>query len=192
MSSRVKWQHWFRYSWQNSWISCRLYRLSAKDMVSFKQMSSREEREGGTPGQFPQRTPPSLLTTSHSAQARVTRPAPQTRAREPGAVTQRPTAGGTVLGPVRRPLLVPRERAALHAGCPGGPPRPAAQRRRRALTLQPHDAGAVEVDEGGQRAAVAAVLQQVLHQRDAGRVPQQRLLLPVPRLRGRGAKAGAR
>lgn len=44
ISSRVKWQHWFKYSWQNSWISCRLYRLSAKDMVSFKQISSNRKR----------------------------------------------------------------------------------------------------------------------------------------------------
>lgn len=39
MSSRLKWQQWLRLFLQNSCTSCRLYRLSAKDMVSLRQIS---------------------------------------------------------------------------------------------------------------------------------------------------------
>lgn len=40
MSSNVKWQQLFRFSLQKSWISCRLYRLSANDIVAFTQISA--------------------------------------------------------------------------------------------------------------------------------------------------------
>lgn len=39
MSSRLKWQQWLRLFLQNSCTSWRLYRLSAKDMVSLRQIS---------------------------------------------------------------------------------------------------------------------------------------------------------
>lgn len=39
ISSRVKWQQLLRFSLQNSWISWRLYRLSANDIVSLIQIS---------------------------------------------------------------------------------------------------------------------------------------------------------
>lgn len=60
------------------------------------------------------------------------------------------------------------------------------------LTLEPDDPGAVEVDEGRQGAAVGAVLQQVPHGRDAGRLPEQAVLLPVASLQrpGRRVRAG--
>lgn len=74
----------------------------------------------------------------------------------------------------------PAPASATHAPAGRPPARPAPGRP---LTLQPDDAGAVEVDEGGQGAAVGPVLQQVLHQRDAGQLLQQRRLLPVASLR---------
>lgn len=52
ISSRVKWQQLLRFSLQNSWISWRLYRLSANDIVSFKQMSVGREHSTRQPIAF--------------------------------------------------------------------------------------------------------------------------------------------
>lgn len=51
------------------------------------------------------------------------------------------------------------------------------------LTFQPDDRGAVEVQQGGQGAAVRVVLQQVLHQGERGGVPLMSMLLPVAGLK---------
>lgn len=48
MSSRVKWQQWLRLFLQNSCTSWRLYRLSAKDMVSLRQISAPPREGSGT------------------------------------------------------------------------------------------------------------------------------------------------
>lgn len=42
ISSRMKWQHRFRCSQQKSRTSCRLYKLSANDMLSFRHTSVKE------------------------------------------------------------------------------------------------------------------------------------------------------
>lgn len=55
--------------------------------------------------------------------------------------------------------------------------------RRGGLTFQPDDRGAVEVQQGGQGAAVRVVLQQVLHQGERGGVPLVSVLLPIAGLK---------
>lgn len=49
-------------------------------------------------------------------------------------------------------------------------------------TLQFNDIWAVEVDQGCQSTAICTILQQILHQGNAGQLLQQRLLLPVTSL----------
>lgn len=47
-------------------------------------------------------------------------------------------------------------------------------------TSEADDGGAVEVQQGGEGAAICAVLQEVVHRGDPGNRPGQSLLLPIP------------